>query len=68
VNDVKGLTNSVKQIFSSVSVGADAVVDNLRSANAALDSQITGIFRKQHVAALITAGIALIAAGAAVGL
>ncbi|MDW5562383.1 MAG: hypothetical protein SA339_04080 [Methanomassiliicoccus sp.] len=68
MRDVKSVTDSVKLIFSSVSTGADNVVKNMRSANAALDQEINGIFRRQHVAALVTAGVALIAGGAAVGL
>lgn len=68
MSEVHSVTTSVKRIFTSVSDGADVVVENLRNANDAIDKQITGMFRRQHVAALVTAGLALIAAGAAVGL
>jgi hypothetical protein len=68
MDDVKNVTKSVKLIFTSVSDGADTVVDNLKKANTTIDSQINGIFRKQQVAALVAAGIAAIAAGVAIGL
>jgi hypothetical protein len=68
MKDVKGVTESVKDIFTSVDQGADAVVDNLMKANLAIDAQINGIFKRQHVAALVTAGLAAIAAGVAIGL
>jgi hypothetical protein len=68
MDDVKSVTKNVKLIFSAVSDGADTVVDNLKKANTTIDSQINGIFRKQHITALVAAGIAAIAAGVAIGL
>ena len=68
MNDLEHLTDSVKTIFSAMENGAQTSVDNLKNANTYLDSQLNNMFRRQYVVGLLSAGVALILAGVALGL
>jgi hypothetical protein len=68
MDDLEHLTDSVKTIFSTMENGAQTSVNNLKNANAYLDSQLNNMFRKQYIVGLLTAGILLIMAGVALGL
>ncbi len=68
LNDLKQVTDSVKILFSTLENGAQASVNNLKTANSYLDSLLNNIFQKQLIVGLFSAGIILILTGVAIGL
>jgi hypothetical protein len=68
MNNLKHVTDNVKVVFSSLEVGAQASVTNLKNANTYLDSLLNNMFQKKYIMGLSAAGIALILAGIAIGI
>jgi hypothetical protein len=68
MGDLKGVKDDVKSIFTAMEKGAQASVDNLKNANTYLDAQINGMFQRKYITGLLAAGVALILAGAALGI